>query len=113
MHVMCPFLGQGGSCGLEDAVVLARCLAREIHPSSDSDIDDELFKRKVGAALKCYVKERRFRVMRLSTQSYLTGLLIISSSWAKKLILVIILLAFFGGMSLNHARYDCGSLVLD
>lgn len=29
MHVMGPFLGQGGSAALEDAVVLARCLGRQ------------------------------------------------------------------------------------
>ncbi|KAJ0087336.1 hypothetical protein Patl1_06874 [Pistacia atlantica] len=29
MHVMAPFLGQGGSFGIEDAVVLARCMARK------------------------------------------------------------------------------------
>ncbi|CAA3031118.1 monooxygenase 1-like [Olea europaea subsp. europaea] len=30
MHVMGPFLGQGGSAALEDAVVLARCLAQKV-----------------------------------------------------------------------------------
>ncbi|KAJ0603912.1 putative FAD-binding domain, FAD/NAD(P)-binding domain superfamily [Helianthus annuus] len=28
MHIMGPFLGQGGSTGLEDAVVLARTMAQ-------------------------------------------------------------------------------------
>jgi 2-polyprenyl-6-methoxyphenol hydroxylase-like FAD-dependent oxidoreductase len=30
MHIMGPFLGQGGSAALEDAVVLARCLAPKL-----------------------------------------------------------------------------------
>ncbi|KAL2520325.1 monooxygenase 1 [Forsythia ovata] len=30
MHVMGPFLGQGGSAALEDAVILARCLAQKV-----------------------------------------------------------------------------------
>ncbi|CAL5425115.1 unnamed protein product [Camellia sinensis] len=29
MHVMGPFLGQGGSTALEDAIILARCLATQ------------------------------------------------------------------------------------
>ncbi|KAL4554032.1 hypothetical protein LXL04_039858 [Taraxacum kok-saghyz] len=60
MHVMGLFLGQGGSAGLEDAVVLARNMA---HMGLD----------RVEEAFNMYAKERRMRVVRLSLQTYLTG----------------------------------------
>ncbi|KDO51363.1 hypothetical protein CISIN_1g048694mg, partial [Citrus sinensis] len=53
MHVMAPFIGQGGSAGIEDAVVLARCLARNTMPQYE----------KIGEALDEYVKERRTRLL--------------------------------------------------
>nr|XP_017237145.1 PREDICTED: putative oxidoreductase YetM isoform X2 [Daucus carota subsp. sativus]XP_017237146.1 PREDICTED: putative oxidoreductase YetM isoform X2 [Daucus carota subsp. sativus] len=66
MHVMGPFIAQGGSAGLEDAVVLVRNLAKKmsIIPTDP---------RSIGEALDEYVKERRMRVVRMSTQSYLTA----------------------------------------
>ncbi|GMP77950.1 hypothetical protein CsSME_00034056 [Camellia sinensis var. sinensis] len=79
MHVMGPFLGQGGSAGLEDAIVLTRCFQMMMH--------------KVGEAMDQYVKERRMRVVRLSMQTYLTGLLVGPSSMLVKLA-SIVLMAF-------------------
>ncbi|KAJ0085220.1 hypothetical protein Patl1_07452 [Pistacia atlantica] len=38
MHVMTPSIGQGGSTGIEDAVVLARCMARKFHANNDHKI---------------------------------------------------------------------------
>ncbi|KAL8133646.1 hypothetical protein AgCh_008912 [Apium graveolens] len=73
MHVMGPFLGQGGSAGLEDAIVLARNLAKKM---SNSSTDPTTVKE----ALDHYVKERRVRIIRLSTQTYLTGLLLTKST---------------------------------
>lgn len=110
MHVMGPFLGQGGSCGLEDAVVLGRCLARELQFSRDHGNNDQELKKRIEVALEDYVKQRRLRVMRLSTQSYLVGSMIAATSWIKRLACSFILKAFFGGMSLSHAHYDCGPL---
>ncbi|KAK3008414.1 hypothetical protein RJ639_014495 [Escallonia herrerae] len=38
MHVMGPFIGQGGAAGIEDAIVLARSLAQKmIYTSGRSD----------------------------------------------------------------------------
>ncbi|XP_058075844.1 monooxygenase 1-like [Magnolia sinica] len=39
LHVMGPFLGQGGAAGLEDAVMLARCLAKARHMEPNGDLD--------------------------------------------------------------------------
>ncbi|KAF8405637.1 hypothetical protein HHK36_007713 [Tetracentron sinense] len=104
MHVMGPFLGQGGSAGLEDAVVLARCLAQEL---SMVGLMPEA--ERVGAALDRYVKERRMRVTWLSTQTYLTGMLLETSSLPMKLLIIVLLIVLFGN-SFGHTRYDCGHL---
>ncbi|CAH1442652.1 unnamed protein product [Lactuca virosa] len=96
MHVMGPFLGQGGSAGLEDAVVLARNLAQV-------GLDN------VEEAFNLYVKERRMRVVRLSLQTYLTGMVMGTSSLVKRLICIVFLFLLFHNPSV-HVDYDCGRL---
>ncbi|KAI3737237.1 hypothetical protein L2E82_27234 [Cichorium intybus] len=96
MHVMGPFLGQGGSAGLEDAVVLARNLAQ-------MGLDH------VEEAFNMYVKQRRVRVVQLSLQTYLTGMLLGASSRLKKLIFIVLLSLLFRNPS-GHVDYDCGGL---
>ncbi|KAI8004645.1 Monooxygenase 1 [Camellia lanceoleosa] len=54
MHVMGPFLRQGGSIALEDAIVLARCLATQ---------------RRAEVALDQYIGERRMRLVQISTKN--------------------------------------------
>ncbi|XP_038989535.1 monooxygenase 1-like isoform X2 [Phoenix dactylifera] len=110
MHVMAPVLGQGGSAGLEDAIVLARCLSQEMPIGPEGAISDRELRRRIGRALSKYVNERRLRVMRLSTQTYLTALVMTASSWIKKLVCLAILVVFLRGGPLSHTNYDCGSL---
>ncbi|XP_010252441.1 PREDICTED: uncharacterized protein LOC104594023 [Nelumbo nucifera] len=114
MHVMGPFLGQGGSAGLEDAIVLARCLVKEI--SSVVGVEGCQQRRKLmpetsvlEAALDRYIRERKMRIVRLSTQTYLTGLLLRTSVPLIRFSLLILLFVLFGN-SLGHTRYDCGRL---
>lgn len=103
MHVMGPFLGQGGSAGLEDAIVLARRLAQKM-TNSQTDL------RNIGEAFDEYVKERRMRVVRLSTQTYLTGMLLTeNSSLLVKLICIMFMVILFHNAS-GHTKYDCGTL---
>ncbi|KAI3737235.1 hypothetical protein L2E82_27232 [Cichorium intybus] len=96
MHVMGPFLGQGGPAGLEDAIVLARNLAQ-------MGLD------RVEEAFNLYVKQRRMRVIRLSLQTYLIGMLSGTSSRLKKLICIFLLSLLFHNPS-GHVDYDCGGL---
>ncbi|KAI3737236.1 hypothetical protein L2E82_27233 [Cichorium intybus] len=96
MHVMGPFLGQGGSAGLEDAVVLARNLAQ-------MGLD------RVEEAFNLYVKQRRLRVVQLSLQTYLTGMLVGASSRLMKIIFIVLLSLLFRNLS-GHVDYDCGGL---
>ncbi|GKB69502.1 aromatic-ring hydroxylase-like protein [Tanacetum coccineum] len=61
MHVMGPFLGQGGSAGLEDAVVLARNMAQLGFNRVESG--RKITIQGVEEAFKRFVKERRMRVV--------------------------------------------------
>ncbi|KAL3370671.1 hypothetical protein AABB24_007628 [Solanum stoloniferum] len=99
MHVMGPFLGQGGSSGIEDAVVLGRNLAKTINGSC---FDHE-------EALDRYIKERKMRVVKLATQSYLTALLIENRPMLTKIVVVAVMAIFFRNQN-AHTQYDCGLL---
>ncbi|KAI8527022.1 hypothetical protein RHMOL_Rhmol12G0044400 [Rhododendron molle] len=111
MHVMGPFLGQGGSAALEDAIVLARCLSRKFVNPVDclhSERETMRMMHEVGEAMDQYVKERRMRVLRLSTQTYLIGLLLKPPSLLVKFACIVFLVVLFRNR--NHTRYDCGLL---
>jgi 2-polyprenyl-6-methoxyphenol hydroxylase-like FAD-dependent oxidoreductase len=110
MHVMGPFIGQGGSASLEDAVVIARSLAKTGVFSADANDDDQRSAQRIEEALKSYVKERKCRILRLSVQAFLNGQVIIASSELKKVFLKAVLKVLFGRSPDNHSDYDCGSL---
>ncbi|KAG2710062.1 hypothetical protein I3843_04G007500 [Carya illinoinensis] len=110
MHVMGPFLGQGGSAGVEDSIVLARCLAPTLLEVNLEKGDRSRMVQKVGEALDAYAKERRMRLVWLSTQTYLMGTLLIGSSpMVVKLGVLIAMMALFRD-PVGHSRYDCGRL---
>ncbi|KAK9691393.1 hypothetical protein RND81_09G194500 [Saponaria officinalis] len=107
-HVMGPFLGQGGSAALEDAIVLARCLSKKMCGSGESRtvLSDE----KAKEALNEYVKERRLRVMQLSLRTHITGLLLVGDlSFLPRLVCIVIMVVLFRD-PMRHTRYDCGHL---
>jgi len=97
MHVMGPFIGQGGASGLEDAVVLARSLSRAA--AGDYSV-----------AIKEYVRERRLRVTMPSLESFLIGTLVRPESSLVTKLACVAVLALLGSRSLRHANYDCGRL---
>ncbi|XP_024972873.1 monooxygenase 1-like [Cynara cardunculus var. scolymus] len=107
MHVMGPFLGQGGSAGLEDAVVLARNLAQR--GSIQIENGRKVTVQGVEGAFHLYVKQRKMRVVRLSLQTYLTGMLTGTSSRLRKFIYIVLLFLLFRNPS-DHMDYDCGRL---
>lgn len=104
MHVLGPFLGQVGSAAIEDAIVLARCFAQKMHGDGG-----QVTEHKVGEAVDEYVKERRMRLVWLSTQTYLVGLLVKKSPWLVRFACKILMMVFFSDSS-AHTRYDCGCL---
>ncbi|XP_059650475.1 monooxygenase 1-like [Cornus florida] len=111
MHVMGPFLGQGGSAGLEDAIALARCLAEKMSPTNPSARERKMMVHEIGEAMDQYVKERRMRVVQLSTQTYLCGLLweTPTTSLLVKFACFVFLAIFFRNPT-YHTKYDCGRL---
>lgn len=109
MHAMGPFIGQGGSAALEDAVVLARSVSRALPGGVDAVTSDRELHEKISAALGKYVRERRMRVFTLSLEAFVTGALLTAKSLAKYLVLVPILV-LLGSESRRHANYDCGRL---
>ncbi|KAK1323951.1 hypothetical protein QJS10_CPA02g00884 [Acorus calamus] len=109
MHVIAPFIGQGGSTAIEDAIVLARGLACAFRGSDGGDWD-RMMKIRVERAMDEYLKERKLRLVRLSMQTYLLGLMFEAPSKVVKFVIIFTLLAFFGLNSLGHAQYDCGPL---
>ncbi|MFS7951619.1 putative FAD-binding domain, FAD/NAD(P)-binding domain superfamily [Helianthus anomalus] len=95
-HVMGPFLGQGGSAALEDAVVLARNMA-------------QLGLDHVEDAFNQFVRQRRIRVIRVSLQTYLIGMLSSNPSRLKKYICILLIILLFRNQK-SHMDYDCGAL---
>ncbi|KAI8005337.1 Monooxygenase 1 [Camellia lanceoleosa] len=94
MHVMGPFLGQGGSIALEDAIVLARCLATQ---------------RRAEVALDQYIGKRRMRLVLISMKTYAVGTILETSSMVVILLCIVLMVIFFCER-LGHTRYDCGRL---
>ncbi|KAJ4847349.1 hypothetical protein Tsubulata_010408 [Turnera subulata] len=112
MHVMGPFLGQGGSAGIEDAVVLARCLSQKMNSVgqlASNASEDHILWQQIGEAMDQYVKERRMRLVWMSTQTYLTGKLLGTSSMFVKLCILMVLVLVLPS-PLYHTRYHCGRL---
>lgn len=99
MHVMDPFIGQGGSAGIEDAIVLTRCLARNNMQQYE----------KIGEALDEYVKERRMRLVGLAAQAYLIGSLQETSSLLMKLIIIGHMAVLYRD-PFGHTHCNCGCL---
>ncbi|KAI3949762.1 hypothetical protein MKX01_040979 [Papaver californicum] len=100
MHVMGPFLGQGGSAALKDAIVLARNLAKEMCVRGSERTGKQIMQVKIGAAMD------RF----LSSQAYLIGMLLEPSSGRFTKLMIIVALVVFFSNSNGHAKYNCGHL---
>ncbi|KAG0533433.1 hypothetical protein BDA96_04G193100 [Sorghum bicolor] len=112
MHAMGPFIGQGGSAGLEDAVVLARSLARAVGDADGVGKGAAPARREkmVGEAIGEYIRERRPRVALLSLESFIMGTLLVRSPSPVTKLACVAVLVLLGSKSLRHAYYDCGRL---
>lgn len=109
IYVMGPFIGQGGSSALEDAVVLARSLSSAAAGDGRAPRRQQLRDDAVGAAIDEYVAERRRRATTLCLHSFAIGTLLTTRWLAVKLACVAVL-ALLGGDSRRDADYDCGRL---
>ncbi|MFQ6634004.1 hypothetical protein Gotur_011807 [Gossypium turneri] len=104
LHAMAPFLAQGGSASLEDAVVLARCLSQNMGIALDPT-----GMKAARAALDQYAKERKMRVFWLSLETFVVGTMHDTSALLVRGLCIITLIILFRDKIAN-TRYDCGRL---
>ncbi|KAL8167130.1 hypothetical protein V2J09_008629 [Rumex salicifolius] len=113
MHVMGPYFGQGGCSALEDAVVLARSMAREMYVMDPGDLKTsqrQLVWGRVGVAFDKYVKERRPRLVSLGLRASLIGRVVEpSTSFVVRFMCIVLIVLFYSDMN-GPSQYDCGSL---
>lgn len=104
MHPMTPEIGQGGCAALEDAVVLARSLARARSSA------------QLAAGVEGYTKERRWRSAGVVAAAYLSGWVQQGGNagmwrWAAKWFRRRIYYRFIHPRIVEAIRgYDCGDL---
>ncbi|KAJ8759513.1 hypothetical protein K2173_007130 [Erythroxylum novogranatense] len=106
MHAMGPFIAQGGSASMEDAVVLARCLAncKTYTTTPGGGINEKIVTIEKG--IDEYLSLRKMRVFWLSLQSYLIGITIETSSSSVIKVLAIFLLIILFRIPNGHTDYD-------
>ncbi|XP_017604791.1 monooxygenase 1-like [Gossypium arboreum] len=104
LHAMAPFLAQGGSASLEDAVVLARCLSQNMGIALDPT-----GMKAARAALDQYAKERKMRVFWLSLETFVVGTMHDTSALLARGLCIITLIILFRDKIANTS-YDCGRL---
>ncbi|KAA0049774.1 zeaxanthin epoxidase [Cucumis melo var. makuwa] len=113
LHPMTPDLGQGGCAALEDAVILARCVAEALlkKPSSqEGEKAEREQQEQVEMGLKKYASERKWRSIALIGTAYMVGRIQQSSGVFAKFIRDKILSKFLVGLLLRNAKFDCGKL---
>ncbi|KAG4966698.1 hypothetical protein GLYMA_12G003400v4 [Glycine max] len=102
MHATGPFIAQGGSASIEDALVLARCLAQKKFAEGMNIADAE-------EAFDQYLKERKMRIFWLSLHSFLVGKKLDTKSSIVRFIILAIMAILFRDPDW-HSRYHCGLL---
>ncbi|CAJ1978273.1 unnamed protein product [Sphenostylis stenocarpa] len=111
MHATGPFVAQGGSASIEDAIVLARCLAQKMQNNTKKVEDSEINIAVAVAeeAIDQYVKERKMRNFWLSFHSFLVGKKLDTKSSIVRFIILAIMSVLFRDPDW-HSRYHCGNL---
>ncbi|CAK8575350.1 unnamed protein product [Lathyrus sativus] len=105
MHATGPFVAQGGSASIEDAIVLARCLAEKMNNTTEAVVERNV----VEEALDKYAKERRMRIFWLSLNTFLVGKRLDTKSCIFRFVVFAMMFVLFRGPD-GHSRYNCGAL---
>ncbi|KAL2329380.1 hypothetical protein Fmac_022807 [Flemingia macrophylla] len=107
MHATGPFIAQGGSASIEDAIVIARCLAQKVHNAKkvETGINNGVAKEVFDE----YVKERRKRLFWLSLHSFLVGKKLDTKSSIVRFIINAIMSVLFKDPDW-HTHYHCQNL---
>ncbi|GMH02939.1 hypothetical protein Nepgr_004778 [Nepenthes gracilis] len=110
-HPMTPDLGQGACSALEDAVILARCLADGLTKMSTGKIKSEFDYERIKINLKKYAKERRWRGFDLVITTYIVGAIHQSDRKVVSFLRDKILTKLWGNFLLRKADFQCGQLL--
>ncbi|KAH7690024.1 Kynurenine 3-monooxygenase and related flavoprotein monooxygenases protein [Dioscorea alata] len=109
LHPMTPDLGQGGCAALEDAIVLARCLAQALKENDNEDAkEDECVRLKSG--LENYVAERKWRDFDLIFTSYVFGRIQQGDNAFTRFLTEKMLVGIMARTLIKKTYYDCGKL---
>ncbi|GAB2225208.1 hypothetical protein Drorol1_Dr00005999 [Drosera rotundifolia] len=112
-HPMTPDLGQGACSALEDAVVLARCLAEALSDRSVPDNrhpEEEVEHERIKMALKKYAKERKWRGADLVGTAHVLGRIQQSDERAISFIRDKFLSPILAAAVVKRTKFDCGQL---
>ncbi|XP_022632604.1 monooxygenase 1 isoform X5 [Vigna radiata var. radiata] len=109
MHPTGPFVAQGGSASIEDAIVLARCLAQKMFDDKNKTEETTINSAMAEEAFDQYVKERKMRNFWLSFHSFLVGKKLDTTSSIIRFIILAIMSTLFRDPDW-HSRYHCGNL---
>ncbi|XP_058219897.1 monooxygenase 2-like isoform X1 [Rhododendron vialii] len=111
LHPMTPDIGQGGCSALEDAVVLARCLAEALlkKPRNEIQNEEEEYAR-IQKGLEKYAKERRWRSFRLISAAYVVGFIQQRDGKVMRFLKEKFLLRFTASIAWKIADFHCGEL---
>ncbi|GAB2291918.1 hypothetical protein Dimus_026168 [Dionaea muscipula] len=113
-HPMTPDLGQGACSALEDAVVLARCLAVAVldreRSEQDQEEEDAAEYERIKMALSKYAKERKWRGADLVTTAYVLGTIQQSNGKVMSFIRDKLLAPFLAAMIVKKTTFNCGQL---
>lgn len=109
-HPMTPEIGQGGCCALEDAVVLARCLAEALSREEGRNIKEEEQYKRIEEGLKKYADERRWRCIDLVTTAYVVGFMQQGNSKLVTFFRDKILGPLLAAQMVKKSNYNCGQL---
>ena len=112
---MIPDISQGGCAALEDNVVLARCLAKELSKktskeSKENDKREMDENKRIEIGLKKYAKERKWESIELISTAYIAGFIQQSNYKIMAFLRDKILATFLAGLQLKKADFDCGKL---
>ncbi|KAL9265211.1 Monooxygenase 3-like protein [Drosera capensis] len=112
-HPMTPDLGQGACSALEDAVVLARCLAEALSEKSVPDskhTEEEVENERIKIALKKYAKERKWRGADLVGTAHVLGRIQQSDERVISFIRDKFLSPILAAAIVKKTKFDCGQL---
>ncbi|CAO2815635.1 unnamed protein product [Amaranthus hypochondriacus] len=106
-HPMTPDIGQGACSSLEDAIVLARCLAQAFSMSAPKQ---EHLEDNIGTCLNIYAKDRKWRCIDLVSVAYVVGFVQQTEGKVWSFLRDKLLAPFLANLMLSKSDFDCGLL---